>query len=306
MKYFLSFLFYLCTYQHVCAQTAPDISIYMLGITQDGGYPHAGCEKPCCAPAWKIDSLRRNVVSFALMDYKSNKWWLFEITPDLRFQLNLFHRTHPNFNYLPDGIFITHAHIGHYSGLLQLGKEVMNTKGIPVYILPKMADFLEKNGPWNQLITINNIIIHRLSITEPLILNNDISIISFTVPHRDEYSETAGFKIITPFKKYLFIPDINKWEKWNKNIVDEVAQVDIALLDATFYNTDELPNRNIQDVPHPTVKSTMMLFSSKSKDIKSKIYFIHMNHTNPLLWDPATQIEVYKNGFNFARQGMTL
>jgi len=194
--------------------------IMILGIAQDGGYPHMGCNKPCCARAWANDTASRFVVSLALVDPASKKWWLIEATPDIKYQLRYFQQlTGGRFNYLPDGIFLTHAHIGHYTGLMQLGREVMNTSKIPVYTLPKMKDYLEKNGPWSQLVKLENISLNLLQADSPLQLTPSIRVTAFTVPHRDEFSETAGFSIYTPSKKYLFIPDVNKWDKWDRNII---------------------------------------------------------------------------------------
>ncbi len=133
-----------------------------------------------------------------------------------------------------------------------------------------------------------------------------MNIRAFRVPHRDEYSETAGFRIQAGIKKYLFIPDVDKWEKWGRSVVDEVHAVDYALLDATFYEGSELPNRKISEVPHPLVSETMESFKDKSAVEKSKLIFIHMNHTNPLLWDTNVQKQVENKGFKFAKQGMIL
>jgi len=278
--------------------------ILVLGTAQDGGYPQVGCEKNCCNLAWKYDSLRRYVVSLALVDSVSKKWWLFEATPDFKYQLQLFRTlTHSIYSYLPDGIFITHAHIGHYTGLMNLGREVMDTKEMPVYVLPRMATFLENNGPWSQLVKLKNIVVHQLNTDSVLTLENGIKIETFTVPHRDEYSETAGFRIITSKKKYLFIPDINKWEKWDKNIVNEVKSVDYALLDGTFYTSSELPGRKVEQVPHPFIPETMDLFKNEDATTRSKIYFIHFNHTNPVLWDNKTEAIAKGKGFHIAEQG---
>ena len=288
------------------AQSEPAY-VLILGVAQDGGCPHAGCRKQCCEQAWKNQELKEYVVSFALIDPSSRKWWLFEATPDIKYQLQYFNeQTNGRYSYLPDGIFITHAHIGHYTGLMQLGREVMNAKNIPVYVLPKMAVFLVDNGPWSQLVNLQNISIQPLQRDSTISLAGHIEVQPFLVPHRDEYSETAGFKIITAQKSYLFIPDIDKWEKWNKNIVEEVKNVDIALLDATFYKGDELPNRKISEVPHPFVSETMDIFQNEPIFVKQKIHFIHLNHTNPLLWDKEVQKQFNKSGFRLAKQGMKL
>lgn len=276
--------------------------IIVLGIAQDGGYPHMGCEKECCTKAWKNPALRRNVVSLALVDPISKKWWLFEATPDIKQQLQNFKaQTQQKYPYLPEGVFITHAHIGHYTGLMQFGREVMGTKALKVYVLPKLKLFLEQDGPWSQLVKLQNISLIELKADSPVNLANS-SVTAFTVPHRDEYSETAGFKIGTPTKKYLFIPDIDKWNKWEKDIVAEIKNVDIAFLDATFYTHTELGNRAISEVPHPLVTETEALLAQENRSTKKKVYFIHFNHTNPLLWNTTTQKEFLKRGFSLARE----
>ena len=300
------FFFLFCLASPLYAQP-PGTHIIVLGVAQDGGYPHMGCTKKCCTMAWKDNAKKRYVVSLALIDPASKKWWLLEATPDIKEQLHYFQTlTKGAYPYLPSGIFITHAHIGHYTGLMELGREVMSTKDIPVYVLPKMKTFLETNGPWSQLVKLHNIDLHEMKTDSAINLSQQINVTAFIVPHRDEYSETAGFKITADNKKYLFIPDINKWDKWDRNIVNEVKAVDIAMLDATFSDETELPGRNMSEVPHPFVAETMSLFKNESKDTKAKVYFIHTNHTNPLLWDDQKQNEVRKTGYNIAQQGASL
>lgn len=278
--------------------------ILVLGTAQDGGYPHMGCKRKCCSVAWANASKRNYVVSLALVDPQNKKWWLFEATPDIKEQLQYFQTlTNNQYSFLPDGIFITHAHIGHYTGLMQLGREVMGTKDIPVYALPKLHSFLGTNGPWSQLVGLHNISLQPLQNESAIIVANGISVIPFTVPHRDEYSETAGFKIYTTAKSYLFIPDINKWDKWEKKIADEVKMIDIAFVDATFYNETELPGKRMSEVPHPFVAETMQLFDDAGVEIKNKIHFIHLNHTNPLLWDTKQQKLIQNKGYRIAQKG---
>lgn len=280
--------------------------ILILGTAQDGGYPHIGCKRTCCSLAWENNN-KINVVSLALVDPENKKWWLFEATPDIKEQLQLFKTlTRGAYNYLPEGIFITHAHIGHYTGLMQLGREAMGAKNVKVYVLPKMVKFLQTQAPWSQLVSLNNIQLQPLSEETVTGLTPNIKVISYKVPHRDEFSETAGFKIITYEKKYLFIPDINKWSKWKKDIITEVKQVDVALLDATFYKADELPNLRMSEVPHPYVEETIDLFKTCNRNIRAKIHFIHFNHTNPLLWNNMAGNELKSEGFNIATQGEKL
>ncbi|WP_443946280.1 MBL fold metallo-hydrolase [Pedobacter sp. AW1-32] len=308
----LFFSIILCLYLISPQQTVAQITepkqnttsafVLVLGVAQDGGFPHMGCEKICCTKAWENVSARRNVVSLALVDPKTKKWWLFEATPDIKQQLKNFRQeTHGLYAYLPEGIFITHAHIGHYTGLMQFGREVMATKELKVYALPKLCKFLSTNGPWSQLVDLKNINLQEINTTKSVKLGlNRVEV--FTVPHRDEFSETAGFKITTPGKKYLFIPDVDKWSKWNRDIISMVKNVDIAFLDATFYQNGELGNRPMEEIPHPFVEETTALFAKEPKELKAKIHFIHFNHTNPLMWDPDKQKELLKEAFNFAKE----
>lgn len=297
-------LLLLCLSKSAVAQQA---YVQILGVAQDGGYPHMGCKKNCCKLAWAQPGRKKNVVSLALVDPVSKKWWLFEATPDIKEQLHYFSLlTKGAYNYLPEGIFVTHAHIGHYTGLMELGREVMNAKNIPVYVLPRLKQFLEDNGPWSQLVKLQNIQLQRLQAGAVLDLAKGISVVCFTVPHRDEYSETAGFIINAGGKKYLFIPDINKWGTWDKDIIKEVKGVDVAFLDATFYSPGELGKINISEVPHPFVTETMALFERCGAGTKAKIHFIHLNHTNPLLWDRKAKAAVIKSGYKIAEQGERL
>lgn len=278
--------------------------IIVLGTAQDAGYPQANCKKKCCSNAWDNPENRKFVSCLALIDPISNKQWLFDATPDIKFQLHLLEKT-SNLNPL-DGIFLTHAHIGHYTGLMQLGREVMGVKNLPVYAMSRMESFLRNNAPWNQLINIQNINIMPLSIDSSIHLNKRISITPLVVPHRDEYSETVGYKITSENKSLLFIPDIDKWETWDTNIIDLIKEVDYAFLDGTFYKNGEL-NRDMSEIPHPFVMQSMELFKNLSNYNKSKIHFIHFNHTNPLLQNKSVEKQEVKNkGFNIAEEGMII
>ena len=98
------------------------------------------------------------MVSLGLVDPANNKTWMIEATPNFPVQCKLI-KDEAGFSNkeTPDGIFLTHAHIGHYSGLMYLGREAMNSSDIPVYAMTRMKGFLIQNGPWNQLVNIRNI-----------------------------------------------------------------------------------------------------------------------------------------------------
>ena len=253
----------------------------VLGTIQDAGSPHIGCKKDCCIELFNNPDVNRKVVSLGILDPENDKSFMIEASPDIPLQMKELN-DFSNKSY-PDGIFITHAHIGHYTGLMYLGREAMNLSNFPVYVMPKMKKFLELNGPWSQLVELNNINLIAMEKNSIIQLTSNISIIPFPIPHRNEYSETCGFKIIGPNKSILFIPGIDKWSLWEKDLIKEVKQVDIALIDGTFYNSDELKKRNINKIPHPFIIDTMNLFKNEPLNEKEKIHFIHLNHTNPLL-----------------------
>ena len=281
------------------SQTIESDYIQVLGIVQDAGYPHIGCEKDCC----KVVSPGDYFVScLGLVDKTNNKRYLFDATPDIHNQINLLEKF-PESN-LIDGIFLTHAHIGHYTGLMYLGREGLGGKNIMVYALKRMARFLTKNGPWDQLVKLNNISIQTISNKEFVKLSDNIFVIPIRVPHRDEYSETVGYKIIGKSKKILFIPDIDKWDEWKKSIIEEVKLVDYAFIDGTFYNGSEL-NRDMREIPHPSIEETLQLFSNQPLAERNKIYFIHINHTNPILTNKNGIRDMIESlGFNIAERGL--
>ena len=191
-----------------------------------------------------------------------------------------------------DGIFLTHAHIGHYSGLMYLGKEAMDAKEIPLYVMPRMKNFLSTNGPWDQLVSRKNIQLQVMENEQVVNLSQSITVTPILVPHRDEYSETVGYRINGPNKSALFIPDIDKWDKWDKNIIDEIKKVDYAFLDAAFYSGKEINNRDVSEIPHPFVIESFETFKNISEIEKSKIVFIHFNHTNPLLNSKSVETQI--------------
>lgn len=251
--------------------------IMVLGIAQDGGYPQAGCVRPDCVAALKNPALRRHVASLAIVDPISNQQWIIDATPDFAEQLSMLDS--PKL----DGILLTHAHIGHYLGLAQLGREVMGTHDVKVYAMPRMRAFLEHNGPWDQLVRLHNMAIEPLEDGREVKLNERITITPLVVPHRDEYSETVGFIVRGPKSSILWLPDIDKWEKWTTPIESIVARVDIAFVDGTFHDAGELPGRDLSEIPHPLMIETMKRLGAHPE----KIRFIHLNQSNPALRDPS-------------------
>ncbi|MFC2103339.1 MBL fold metallo-hydrolase [Bacteroidota bacterium] len=280
-----------------------ETALIVLGTVQDAGSPHIACKKDCCRELFLNPDKNRKVVSLGLIDPEYNKNYILDATPDFPEQMKIL-KNCSSFNEqeTPDGIFLTHAHIGHYTGLMYLGKEAMSSDNVPVYVMPRMKSFLEQNGPWDQLVTNKNISLEEMGNQTEIELTPNLRITPLLVPHRDEYSETVGFTITGPNKKVLFIPDIDKWEKWDADIIEEISKVNYAFLDATFYDGEEINNRDISEIPHPFIIESMAKFEKLTPDEKKKIYFIHFNHTNPALNPNSSQTkQIIENGFNIAR-----
>tara|TARA_B100000767_G_scaffold256321_1_gene263287 strand:+ start:1103 stop:2047 length:945 start_codon:yes stop_codon:yes gene_type:complete len=278
------------------------IELVVLGTIQDAGSPQIGCKKKCCKELLAQGVSERMVVSLGAVDHDTKEQYLFEATPDLPFQLHHLQQV-SNRSLLPNGIFITHAHIGHYTGLMHLGKEAMNSKGVKVYTMNGMKEFLTQNGPWDQLVSNKNIELVSIEASKEIMLNKSLSVTPFLVPHRDEYSETVGFKIKGKEKTALFIPDIDKWNKWEQSIIKEIRNVDYAFIDGTFYSSAEIGHRNITEIPHPFIEESINLFDELSPEERNKVYFIHYNHTNPVLdIENKACKEIQDKGFHLARK----
>jgi pyrroloquinoline quinone biosynthesis protein B len=263
-----------------------------------------GCSKECCSNYFLSKKSRIGVSSLGVSNLKHDTNYIIDATPDINFQLiDLIGKADPSKKL--NGIFLTHAHMGHYAGLLNFGRESLNSKNIPLYLMPKFYNFILNNGPWNQLVELNNIKLNKIYNGEKVILHNNLSFTPIQVPHRDEYSETVGYVIEGTHKKALYIPDIDKWAKWEVSVVEMIKNVDYAFLDGTFFDEKEINNRDISEIPHPFIIESLKLFKELDESEKSKVYFIHLNHTNPVLNSESSEYKkVISAGFNIAKTGM--
>lgn len=265
----------------------------VLGVAQDGGLPHIGCTQQACLTARRDPTRRERVAALGLIDDALGQRFLIDATPDLASQIESL-----NGGALPrvpvdrrrpvDGILLTHAHIGHYAGLMYLGREALAAQGVPVYATPRMARFLRENGPWSQLVSLGNIELREIEPEREFPLTPGLRVTARRVPHRDEYSDTVGYVVRGTQRSVLYIPDIDKWERWERSLEDEVGRVDLALLDGSFYSADELPGRSLAEIPHPLISETLTRLRIRPA-LRARVLFIHLNHTNRLLWDPELQ-----------------
>jgi pyrroloquinoline quinone biosynthesis protein B len=291
--------------------STPTPRVVVLGIAQDGGMPQTGCDCSHCAAARKDPSRARHVASLAIHIPKTDHVYLVDATPDLPAQVEMIHRFHHHpagkTDRAPvDGVLLTHAHIGHYLGLAHFGFESLNTKDIPVWASPRMTAYLRANGPWSQLVRLSNIALREIQPGQPFDLEEGITIKPLQVPHRDEYSDTLAFLIRGPHKTLLYVPDTDAWTAWPKPLVDVLRdeKVDIALLDGTFYSPDELPDRDVTKIKHPLITATMDLLEPWVKTGKGKVYFTHLNHSNPLFEkDGRARRALAARGFGVMEEG---
>ena len=236
---------------------------------------------------------------WALVDHTIRQSWLIDATPDCREQLHALGQFAPNCSLA--GIILTHAHMGHYTGLIHLGREAMNTQQLPVYATEKLANFLCENAPWSQLVNLENIALRLLTPNRETTLSNNLRLLPVPVPHRDEYSDTMAFVVSGPDRKLFYCPDIDSWGEWKQDVRTFVSKMDYALLDAPFFSAEELPGRDLSKIKHPFVTDTI----ARLIGVDCQVCLVHLNHSNPLLHDASKRAWVEEQGFEigvFGRQ----
>ena len=294
--------------------------VVVLGYAQDGGVPQLGCRCPRCQQAHL--SGRIHTASLAIISKHGDDVHslVIDTGPDFRTQyeetLDLLarqpgslaealqqRRKGPN---PVDAVLLTHLHMGHFTGLLELGLEVVNGRDIPLYCTAPVAQFLAENAPWSQLLERNNVLPHVIRPGEVFAPAPGLTAEAYPVPHRNEYGDTVGFRIaLRGGKSLLYIPDADSWDEMEPPLVQLVNEADYALLDGTFFSAHELGGREQSQVPHPPVKETANLLASRA----SHVFFTHLNHTNPLLDTTSHQRQwLEAQGFSvlFARQVLDL
>lgn len=283
-------------------------TLVVLGIAQDGGHPQAGCRRPCCAGAWADPRQGHRVASLGLVS--GGRRWLVDASPDLPRQLHELDAAAgagSGERIGLDGVLLTHAHTGHYTGLVHLGREAMGARGVPVWAMPGMTRFLRGNGPWSQLVDLGNVALSPLGDGAEVELDEELTATPFVVPHRAEWSETVGFVLRGPRAAALYLPDVDRWDRDGVPLADLLAPVDVAYLDATFFDGRELPGARLDEVPHPFVVDTLERLARLPARESAKVRLIHLNHTNPLLDpDSAASATVRAAGVGVAREGETV
>jgi len=283
--------------------------VRVLGTMQDGGLPHPGCTCIRCELALRDPEAKRYVTSIALVVPGTREVFLFDATPDLGHQLVLLRDIHPapvgRVDRSPvDGVFLTHAHIGHYLGLAYFGYEALSSSNVRVFSTPRMADFLRHNGPWSQLVDIDNILLEEIRPGDEIEIGPTVTVEAFSAPHRDEYADTLGYILRGPRRSLVYLPDTDSWAAWSTPVADFLTDIDVALIDGTFFSADELPGRSVESIGHPLITTTMDLLGEWIGQSETEVYFTHLNHSNAALdREGAARREIESRGFEVLDEG---
>ena len=264
----------------------------LLGTAQDAGVPQAGCYCSICRQARTDPTRRQFAVCLGLIDQTTGQSWLIDATPDFREQLHALQQFAPACSLA--GIILTHAHLGHYTGLMHLGPEAMNSQGMPVFGTQRMIEFLSNNAPWSELVRLNNI---KLQLLQPLTetqLSPQLQVQPWPVPHRDELSDVMAFVVRGPTRRLFYCPDIDSWDRWDYELHSFVSKVEIALLDACFFSSAELQGRDLSQIPHPLVTDT----AARLAGVDCEVQLIHLNHSNPLHTDGPERMWLTEQGLS--------
>ena len=283
-----------------------------LGTAQDGGFPHAACSCAQCERARTRPGDARLISSLALVLPSPKRTYLIDATPDIRPQLDrlraLRGTTAGRVDRVPvDGVFLTHAHLGHYTGLAFFGYESIHTRDLPVFCTPSMAHYLETNGPWSQLVRLENVELHPTEPGRSIDLDANVTVTAIRVPHRDEYADTVGFIFRGPARSAIYVPDTDSWSAWEPSLIHVLDGIDVAIIDATFFSAAELPGRDVSKIGHPLVEASMDLLEPLVKAGLLEVYFTHLNHSNPAIFvDSPEHREIERRGFAVLAEGQEI
>ncbi|MBI3447731.1 MAG: MBL fold metallo-hydrolase [Acidobacteria bacterium] len=278
---------------------APSVRARVLGIAQDAGIPQLGCSRSACVAARRDPSRARRVACLGISGAPSGEAFLIDATPDIRSQA-------AELGAPVGAILLTHAHIGHYTGLMYLGRESMAARALPVHATPRMAAFLKANKPWSRLVEWGHVDLRPLEPGKSVALAPGIEARPITVPHRDEDSDTVGFVVTGPSKRLLYVPDTDAFDRWERPLASFLGEVDAALLDGTFFDAGEIPGRDPAEVPHPLIRATIESLRGAAPS-RCRVIFTHLSHENPAL-DPgsAAAAAIRDAGCEVAWEGMEL
>ena len=277
--------------------------VTLLGIAQDGGRPQPMCKKPCCA---NVGFDERAFPTSLGAKFDDSSTHLFDATRNLGDQLNIWQEN------LPAHVWLTHAHFGHVDGLGLFGRETIGAKGIILHVSQKMKQLIQTTPQWAIMLEQGVFSLEVFTTGEETFFDSE-SITPLLVPHRDELSDMHAFIIRGKRKSLLYLPDHDTWEEtlslYDCKLVREWLEkfdIDTAFIDGTFWSHHELSERSQEDVPHPPVSQTIAHLGTRLPG-DPDLYFIHLNHTNPLYNSSSSAYKTVKAmGWKVGEQGMQI
>ena len=286
-----------------------EVELAIVGISQDGGVPQAGCECERCSSAIIDPKLRLHPVSCAIRG-SDGSMHIIEATRNLPEQLGIAASVLGlGRSSTPETVCLTHAHLGHIDGLGQFGKESMDLSGVPLFASKSVVRFLDSRG------SLNPFQAREVQAGDSFYPSEGCGFryTMVPVPHRDECSDTHAILVEGPNSKLLFLPDHDDWgQTLEGSGFEDIREwlssldVDVALVDGTFWDNSELGGRDMSEIPHPTISETLERMGVRAEG-DPEVIFIHFNHTNPVLDNESAQHEeVVSKGWAVAKQGSSI
>ena len=274
-----------------------DFFSIVLGVVQDGGYPHVGSSKSEQKEYFQKSKIKEKITCLGIVDKIENKSFLIDATPHLPYQLNKLSECSSN----PlSGILVTHVHWGHIGGLGWLSREGLNHGDFKIFSSRKNISIIRKYCDIFEFKT--NISFEDITAGSVVNLTKNITASAVSVPHRAK-GDTFGY-VLSGNRKVGYFPDCDNIKSWKDDFLNILEDVDCFYLDGTFWNKTELPNRKIESVPHPLVEDVIEDLKHLNQDLKNKLKFIHLNQTNPLLNKSSNELKrLRENYFNVAEDG---
>jgi pyrroloquinoline quinone biosynthesis protein B len=186
----------------------------------------------------------------------------------------------------------------------------MNAQGLNLHVSSSMFHLVEETPQWALMLAQGVFSEHVFIHDDRIMLSEGLIVEPVHVPHRAELSDMHAFVVRGPNHSLLYLPDHDDWgstlERHQCTSIRQwlnLLKVDIALIDGTFWDMDELPALRQNNVPHPPVSETLDRLGAR-RDGDPELFFIHLNHTNPLHDERSeASAKVRSMGWGVAQQG---